>query len=196
MTHDIHVILVIRYCTERDTNILNFSSGGAVSTLYGDSQNFDFCNFPSRGSTYKIGSGGWVVYTEPNYQGRYVVHLPGIIKLRYFLLNTDWPGECLSNDPVAAGEADYRPWSGPFGSARPVRGLGYRTLICRVEPEWDKAGLRMEREQLESLEHSNETYDTCPAPWLPTREVTCSASHSFTLQQPQNVPGIESATFI
>lgn len=98
-------------------------------------------------------------------------------------------GECLSNDPVVAGEAEYKPWSGPFGSARPIRGLGYRTLICRVEPEWDKAVLRMERELLESLEHSNDTYDTCPAPWLPTREVTCSASHTFTLQQPQNVPG-------
>ena len=119
-----------------------------------------------------------------------------IIKLGYFLLNTDWPGECLSNDPVAAGEAEYRPWSGPFGSARPIRGLGYRTLICRVEPEWDKAVLRMERELQESLEHSNDTYDTCPAPWLPTREVTCSVSHSFTFQQPQNVPGIGSKIII
>ena len=92
---------------------------------------------------------------------------------------------------MSAGEAEYKPWSGPFGSARPIRGLGYRTLICRVEPEWDKAVLRMERELLESLDHSNETYDTCPAPWLPTREIACSASHTFTLQQPQNVPGIK-----
>ena len=87
------------------------------------------------------------------------------------------------------GETEYKPWSGPFGSARPIRGLGYRTLICQVEPEWDKAVLMMERELLESLEHSNDTYDTCPAPWLPTREVSCSASHTITLQQPQNVPG-------
>ena len=53
------------------------SSVGCVSTLYGDSKNFDLCNFPSRGSTYKIGSGGWVVYAEPNFQGKFVVHLPG-----------------------------------------------------------------------------------------------------------------------
>ena len=47
------------------------------------------------------------------------------------------------------GETEYKPWSGPFGSARPIRGLGYRTLICQVEPEWDKAVLMMERELLE-----------------------------------------------
>ena len=68
-----------------------FFPGGAISTLYGDSQNFDFCNFPSRGSTYKIGSGGWVVYTEPNYQGKYVVHLPGKAKSGYVTLSP----ECL-----------------------------------------------------------------------------------------------------
>ena len=35
-------------------------------------------------------------------------------------------GECISNDPVVGGEAQYKPWSGPFGSARPIRGLHYR----------------------------------------------------------------------
>ena len=91
------------------------------------------------------------------------------------------PGECISNDPVAAGEAEYKPWSGPFGSARPIRGLQYRfqypseiylsilyrvyqayhhgdlmllgcrTLICRVEPEWDRAVCRLERELVETV---------------------------------------------
>ena len=41
------------------------------------------------------------------------------------------------------------------------------------------------------VEHSNDTYDAVAAPWQPTRAVTCSAQHSFVLQQPQNVPGIE-----
>ena len=122
-----HVSCHIEYCTECDTNILNFSSGGAVSTLYGDSQNFDFCNFPSRGSTYKIGSGGWVVYTEPNYQGRYVVHLPGIIKLRHFLLTqtgqasvsamTQWRLARLSTAPGPAPLGQLGP-SGAWATGR------------------------------------------------------------------------------
>ena len=65
------------YSLQDATQRFHLITGGAASTLYGDTPNFDFCNFPSRGSTYKIGSGGWVVYTEPNYQGKYVVHLPG-----------------------------------------------------------------------------------------------------------------------
>ena len=79
---------------------------------------------------------------------------------------------------MAAGEAEYKPWSGPFGSARPIRGLQYRcqypnplfhcvtscdhmvsdlmlldcrTLICRVEPEWDRAVCRLERELVETV---------------------------------------------
>ena len=48
-----------------------------MSTLYEDTANFDLSNFPSRGSTYKVGSGGWLLYSEPNYQGKVVVHLPG-----------------------------------------------------------------------------------------------------------------------
>jgi len=101
------------------------------------------------------------------------------------------PGECISNDPVVGGEANYKPWSGPFGSARPIRGIHYRTLICKIEPEWEKAVLRFEREHVETFEHSNDTYDTCLLPWLPTRAVTGSVSHNFTLQQPQNTPGSE-----
>ena len=53
-------------------------AGGCVSTLYEDTANFDLSNFPSRGSTYKVGSGGWLLYSEPNYQGKVVVHLPGL----------------------------------------------------------------------------------------------------------------------
>ena len=158
-------------------------------------------NFPSRGSSYKVTSGGWVLYSEPDYQGKMVVHLPG---------------ECISNDPVASGEAEYKPWSGPFGSVRPIRGLHYRqifqdkhvsliwwiigwllhrTLICKIEPEWDKATLRFEREHVETLEHSNDTYETCAAPWPPTLALTTTVSHNFTLQQPQNVPGDHSSRY-
>ena len=64
-----------------------------------------------------------------------------------------------------------------------------RTLICIVEPEWEKATLRFEREHVDTYEQSNDTYETCPASWFPTLAITSSVSHSFTLQQPQNVPG-------
>ena len=40
-------------------------------------------------------------------------------------------GECISNDPVVGGEAQYKPWSGPFGSARPIRGIHYRSVRAR-----------------------------------------------------------------
>jgi len=168
--------------SDKDNNVyykIGFNKdlkAGCSATLYNDSNNFDMSNFPSRGSSYKVTSGGWVLYSEPDYQGKMVVHLPG---------------ECISNDPVASGEAEYKPWSGPFGSVRPIRGLHYRTLICRIEPEWDKATLRFEREHVETLEHSNDTYETCAAPWPPTLALTTSVSHNFTLQQPQNVPGVD-----
>ena len=129
------------------------------------------------------------------------------ISLRFFFKHSVQSGECISNDPVVAGEALYKPWSGPFGSARPIRGIHYRwgflyiifkkyasfllirTLICKIEPEWEKSVLKFEREHVETYEQSNETYDTCPVTWQPTRALTASVSHQITLQQPQNVPG-------
>ena len=91
-------------------------------------------NFPGRGSSYKIISGGWVLYSEPNFEGKVVIHLPGgtvYITHTCFVSdkikqNVSNSGECISNDPVVGGEASYKPWSGPFGSARPIRGIHYR----------------------------------------------------------------------
>ena len=40
-----------------------------------------------------MASGGWALYSEPNFQGKLVLQLP-----------TD----CLSNDPVVAGEPGYK----------------------------------------------------------------------------------------
>ena len=64
-----------------------------------------------------------------------------------------------------------------------------RTLICKVEPEWENATRRFEREHVETFEQSNDTYEICPANWLPTLAISSSVSHHFTLQTPQNVPG-------
>ena len=65
-----------------------------------------------------------------------------------------------------------------------------RTLLCKVEPEWEKATLRFEREHVASFDHLNDTYDTCPAPWQPTLAVQTSVSHQFSLQTTQNMPGV------
>jgi len=147
---------------------------GTVATLYDDLPNFDLFNFPSRGSSYKVVSGGWVLYSEPNYQG----------KATY-----QFGDECLSNDPPNAKEEGYKQWAAQFGSARPLRGLLYRTLLMQVEPEWTKASLRFERERVQAYEHQNDAYETCCPPWNPSMELTTSVEHHFALATKQNLPG-------
>ena len=39
-------------------------------TLYGDVPEFSMYKFLSRASTYKVISGGWALYGEPNFQGK------------------------------------------------------------------------------------------------------------------------------
>ena len=56
-------------------------SAGTATTVYDDSPHFDLSNFPSRGSSYHVNSGGWVVYAEPNYQGKCMIHVGGKISL-------------------------------------------------------------------------------------------------------------------
>ena len=65
----------------------------------------------SRGSSYKVVSGGWILYSEPNYQGKATYQFGG-----------DWNGwlkwqpihdqtitdDCLSNDPPNAKEESYK----------------------------------------------------------------------------------------
>lgn len=76
--------------TDKDNNVfykLKFSNdikAGTATTLYGDTPHFDCSNFASRGSSYHVNSGGWVVYSEPHYQGKIIIH---------------FAGECISNDP-------------------------------------------------------------------------------------------------
>jgi len=167
---------------------------GTVATLYDDVPNFDLYNFPSRGSTYKVVSGGWVLYSEPGYQGKAILH---------------FADDCISNDPPTASEAAYKQWAAQFGSARPLRGLLYRTLLMTIEPLWDSAKLRFERERVEVFELQNDTYEAMVPAWSPTIPVPTSVSHSFTLTTKQvltticstatsqNLPGtcIEGVTF-
>ena len=39
-------------------------------TLYNDVAEFSMFKFPLRASTYKVISGGWALYSEPNFQGK------------------------------------------------------------------------------------------------------------------------------
>ena len=43
-------------------------------TLYGDVPEFSMYKFPSRASTYKVISGGWALYSEPDFQGKIMYH--------------------------------------------------------------------------------------------------------------------------
>ena len=65
-----------------------------------------------------------------------------------------------------------------------------RTLLCKVEPEWQKATHRFEREHIATFDHQNDAYETIPAPWQPTLAVNTSVSHQFGLQIAQNMPGV------
>ena len=46
-----------------------------------------FKNFSSRGSSYKVVSGGWVLYSEPNYQGKATYQFGGKLDK-----NSQWRG--------------------------------------------------------------------------------------------------------
>ena len=120
----IYIPYAIRTCNNTTNNILV----GTSTTLYDDTPNFELSNFPSRGSSYHVISGGWVLYSEPNYQGKILIHFAGNFSWHAMSCQSSLSssGECISNDPVVSGEGGYKPWSGQFGSARPLRGLNYR----------------------------------------------------------------------
>ena len=57
-------------------------------TLYGDQPEFFMYKFPERATTYKVNSGGWALYTEPNFQGKVMYHLGS--KFSLLFLNFKW----------------------------------------------------------------------------------------------------------
>ena len=78
-------------------------SAGTATTLYGDTPHFDCSNFPSRGSSYHVNSGGWVVYSEPHYQGKIIIHFAGKLLYYYYsfsklfiIYNLLWPWLSIS----------------------------------------------------------------------------------------------------
>ena len=54
-------------------------------TLYGDQPEFFMYKFPERATTYKVNSGGWALYTEPNFQGKVMYHLGS----KFFIINLE-----------------------------------------------------------------------------------------------------------
>jgi hypothetical protein len=59
--------------------------------------------------------------------------------------------------------------------------------------DWAAVKISSEKEILFSKEVVNESEDYVDAPWSPTHEVECTYSHKFTLQNKQEIRGIEFA---
>ena len=53
-------------------------------------------------------------------------------------------GELLSNDPPTK-ENPYKSFFSPIGSARPIRGLNYRTPILKIHMDWDLVKVESEK---------------------------------------------------
>ena len=102
-------------------------------------------------------------------------------------------GELLSNDPPTK-ENPYKSFFTPIGSARPIRGLNYRTPILRIHMDWDSVKVDSEKEILFSKEVRNEADDYVDAPWCPTHEVETRFIHQFTLRNKQEIRGVEFTT--
>ena len=51
--------------------------------------------------------------------------------------------ECFSNDPPTKGNP-YKSWFATIGSARPIRGINFRTVVMRLEMDWSQ--MRVEPE--------------------------------------------------
>jgi hypothetical protein len=65
-------------------NLIIFSLADYNFTLYGDQPEFFMYKFPERATTYKVNSGGWALYTEPNFQGKVMYHLGSKFSLLIF----------------------------------------------------------------------------------------------------------------
>lgn len=160
------------------TNIHEYLYPDYNFTLYGDQPEFFMYKFPERATTYKVNSGGWALYSEPNFQGKVMYHLGN---------------DLLSNDPPNK-ENPYKSFFTQIGSARPIRGLNFRTPTVRIKMDWAEVKISSEKETLFSKEVLNESEDYIDAPWSPTHEVECTYSHNFTLQNKQEIRGTEFVT--
>ena len=120
-------------------------------SLYGDQAEFSMYKFPERSTTYKVNSGGWALYSEPHFQGKvmyqfgskyrergWVIFYNCSLTLLFFL------AELVSNDPPNK-ENPYKSYFTTIASARPIRGLNYRTPIIRVHIDWNSVVIKAER---------------------------------------------------
>ena len=144
-------------------------------TLYGDQPEFSMYKFPERATTYKVNSGGWALYSEPDFQGKVMYH---------------FGNELLSNDPPNK-DNPYKSFFTQIASARPIRGLNFRTPIMRMKMLWQSVKINSEKEVLFSKQVTNESEDYVDAPWSPTHEVETKYTHKFTLKNKQEIRGID-----
>ena len=57
-------------------------------TLYNDVPEFSNYKFPSRASTYKVISGGWALYSEPDFQGKVMYQFGSESAFLIIIMNT------------------------------------------------------------------------------------------------------------
>jgi len=156
---------------------LNTNPHHTFST-YGDQPNFqDRYKFPTKASTYKVASGGWALYSEPDFKGKVMYH---------------YGNETLSNDPPSK-EDELKSYFTPIGSLRPMRGQHYKTPMIRIHPLWDEMTTKVEEIELYSIEVKNEEeVPDSKVPWQRTFVGDIGAEHRFELKQAQNIAGVPS----
>ena len=97
--------------------------------------------YPEKGTTSKVNSGGWALYSEPNFQGKVTetttVELSQLLADSKSQVAYQIGSECFSNDPPTKGNP-YKSWFTTIGSARPIRGINFTTVVMRLEMDWSQ----------------------------------------------------------
>ncbi len=96
--------------------------------MFGDEAEFSMYNFSDKATTSKVASGAWALYAEPNYQGKVTYQIGS---------------DSISNDPPNKGNP-YKPWYSTIGSARPIRGTSFRTVVMRLQLDWTQMEVAVE----------------------------------------------------
>ena len=97
-----------------------------------------------------------------------------------------FPDELLSNDPPGK-DNPYKSFFTQIASARPIRGLNFRTPVIRLLVDWESVQISSDKKVLFSKEVTNDSEDYVDAPWTPTHEVETNFVHKFVLAQKQEV---------
>lgn len=167
------------WAVDKDNNVFykqgifdDLESNYAVR-VFGDEPDFSMYNFAEKGTTAKVSSGGWALYSEPNYKG----------KVSYL-----FPNDSVGNDPPSKVNP-MKAWFAQIGSCRPIRGQNYRTPMMRINLDWAKKEVSSSEEILFSQDVTNESDDYLDAPWLPTFDLETCVTHQFEVYLMQYLSG-------